>query len=108
MLPLRDGVVVEPPLAGLQLDEGGLEVRAEHFARERIAVERLHGLEQSAREGRYTQFAQLLVTLVVHVERDRVARVEPPLDALETGREEHRGREVRVAGRVDRARFDSA
>src|SRR4051794_22172317 len=53
VFPLRDGVVVVPPLAGLELDERRLQLRPEHVCRKRVGVERLHRLEQRPRERGY-------------------------------------------------------
>src|SRR5437016_2091329 len=75
-LPGRHGVVIIPPLLGLELDERLLELRPEHIVHERVRVEGLDGLEQRPRERLHTELCQLSVVEQVHVLRERLARIE--------------------------------
>src|SRR5215207_5392463 len=89
-LPRRDLVVVLPPLALLELAVRGLQLGPEDLLAERVRVERLDRLEQGARQPAHLHLADPLGRLDVHVQRDRIPRVELALDAVEAGGEHHR------------------
>ena len=84
------------------------EVLGEHVAlRQELVVgfERGERLPERARHGR--DLGQFLGRQVVDVLVDRVARVDPILDAVEAGHEHRREREIRIARRVGAAELDA-
>src|SRR5215217_9523487 len=104
-LPGGDLVVVVPPLRRFELDVGALQLRPERRLHGGIRVKGLDGFEERARKRVYPQLPELLVVLEVHVEANRIARIDLVLDAVEAGMEVCGRRQVGVARRVDGAAF---
>src|SRR4051812_14037354 len=99
-LPLGDDGVVRLPLAALVLDERAVERRPEHVAGQLVALERVDGLAERARQPAERPPPGRVLHDLVGVGVDRVARVEPLAHALQAGGQGERGDQVDVGAGI--------
>src|SRR4029078_3659554 len=105
--PLRDRVVVGPPLRLLQIDVRPVELVAHHPAAEIVRLESRHGFQYRPRRLPDAALLELLIGELIHIDELRIARIEILLDAVEPGAKEHGGGQIRIGRRIDGAAFPS-
>src|SRR4051794_6008622 len=110
-LPLGDLLVGLLPLAPLAADEVVDVVLvappAQRGAQHVVALELARRVEQVGGQDLDAQLGALRLVGLVEVQRVRLARVQPALDAVQSGGEHGGGGEVGVARAVDRAVLDA-